>query len=105
MVQELALFLLVILMMIFGLLMIVIAINNLIDYTVAKNMLYMVMNILPHLLGLLLFSYYYGAFIIIFWYFGLLSGKIGTQSASMFLPGNIVLQQKTINKFHSARNN
>lgn len=103
MVQELALFLLVIVLVIFGLLMMIITINYLIGYTAAKVIMYMAMNILPHILGLLLFSYYYIAFLAVLWYFGFLSGKSVTQSTMILLPGNIVLEQHThhVEKRHS----
>lgn len=92
-VQELALFLIVILLCIFGLLMIIIVVNYLIGMTAAKVIMYLAMNILPHLLGLLLFSYYYIAFLLVLWYFGFLSGKTSKQNSTLLLPGNIVLEQ------------
>ena len=103
MVQELALFLLAIVLAIFGLLMIIITVNYLIGYTAAKVIMYMAMNVLPHLLGLLLFSYYYIAFLAVLLYFGFLSGKSAKQSTMILLPGNIVLQQHThhVEKRHS----
>ena len=94
-VQELALFLMVILLVIFGLLMMIIPVNYLIGYTAAKVIMYLAMNVLPHLLGLLLFSYYYIAFLAVLWYFGFLSGKSAKQSTMILLPGNIVLEQHT----------
>lgn len=80
--------------MIFGLLMLIITVNYLIGYTAAKVIMYLAMNILPHILGLLLFSYYYIAFIAVLWYFGLLSGKTAKQSTMVLLPGNIVLVEQ-----------
>lgn len=92
-VQELALFLMVILLLIFGVLMVIIAVNYLIGMAAAKVIMYLAMNILPHLLGLLLFSYYYIAFLALLWYFGFLSGKSAKQSTMVLLPGNIILEQ------------
>ncbi len=102
-VQELALFLMVILLVIFGLLMMIITVNYLIGYTAAKVIMYLAMNVLPHLLGLLLFSYYYIAFLAVLWYFGFLSGKSAKQSTMILLLGNIVLEQHThhVEKRHS----
>jgi hypothetical protein len=92
-VQELALFLLLVILSIFGLLMVIITINYLVGYTAAKAIMYISMNILPHILGLLLFSYYYIAFLVVLWYFGLLSGKTPEQSTKVLLPGTIVFEQ------------
>jgi hypothetical protein len=63
----------------------------------------MAMNILPHILGLLLFSYYYIAFLAVLWYFGFLSGKSVTQSSMILLPGNIVLEQHHHTTVHEKR--
>lgn len=73
--------------------MFIIVVNYLIGTAAAKVIMYLAMNILPHLLGLLLFSYYYIAFLAVLWYFGVLSGKSVSQSTTVLLPGNIILEQ------------
>lgn len=92
-VQEVALFLLLVVLAIFGILMVIITVNYLVGYAAAKAIMYIAMNILPHILGLLLFSYYYIAFLVVLWYFGLLSGKTPEQSTKVLLPGTIVFEQ------------
>lgn len=100
-IQEMALFLLVIVMLIFGLLIAIIVVNYLIGYAAAKVIMFIGLNILPHILGLLLFSYYYIAFIMVLWYFGLLAGKTVKQNNELLMPGTIIIHHTKSEHVHT----
>lgn len=91
MVQAIGVYLLAIVILVFGLLALIVVTNYLIGMAAARVMLYITLNIVPHLLGLVLFSYYYIAFIGILYYVTRYIGKNKTDAESVILPGNVVI--------------
>jgi len=91
MVQAVGVYLLAIVILVFGLLAFIMVVNYLIGMAAARVMLYMAINILPHILGLVLFSYYYIAFIAILYYITRYVGKNKADAETVILPGNMVI--------------
>jgi hypothetical protein len=91
MLQAIGVYLLAIVIAIFGILSIIIIVNYLIGTAAAKLILYIAMNILPHILGLLLFSYYYIVFITSLYYITKKMSKTKTDAETVILPGNVVI--------------
>lgn len=91
MVQAVGVYLLAIVILVFGLLAFIMVINYLIGMAAARIMLYMAINILPHILGIVLFSYYYIAFIAILYYITRYVGKNKVDAETVILPGNMVI--------------
>jgi hypothetical protein len=68
----------------------IILVNYLIGVAAARTMMYMAINILPHILGVLLFSYWYIAFIIILYVLYRKYGKSKKEAETVLLPGTII---------------